>query len=218
MNSSPSNSRLSFDTTDLFYDNRVTEKQRYQSSVSNDMSNRALFKQDAQDAYPSPFRLQKNYGSNSPSYERNNGPSLPSPSSLIWSSTNSAPNSSANVHQSQQQDYNDGNRSMEYNRLSPPPLSQTTEASPLSFEPTSMYSSPTSTYYHRYEKQQENSESNHNKYYSSAASTSFAATSASSAAAASAAAVSSSSSPSSSTMFNSRNSIHYQLFSSGNNI
>lgn len=204
MNSSPSSSRLSFDTTDLFHDNRVTEKQRYQSLVSNDMSNKSLFKQDAQDAYSSPFRLQKNYDSNSPSYERNNGPSLPSPSSLIWSSTNSASTSSANVHQSQQQDYNDGNRSMVYNRLSPPPLPQTTEASPLSFEPTSMYSSPTSTYYHRYEKQQENSESNHNKYYSSAASA--------------AAVSSSSSSSSSSTMFNSRSSIHYQLFSSGNNI
>lgn len=211
MNSSPSSSRLSFDTTDLFHDTRVTEKQRYQSLISNDMSSKSLFKQDTQDAYSSPFRLQKNYDSNSPSYERNNGPSLPSPSSLIWSSTNSASTSGANAHQSQQQDYNDGNRSMVYNRLSPPPLSQTTEASPLSFEPTSMYSSPTSTYYHRYEKQQENSESNDNKYYYSAAS-------ASSAAASAAAVSSSSSSSSSSTMFNSRSSIHYQLFSSGNNI
>ncbi|KAI8647052.1 Gti1/Pac2 family-domain-containing protein [Parasitella parasitica] len=181
-------SRASFNTTDLFPSNRSLSQQRYhQPSVSNDIMTKSNFRLDEQEPFSSPFRFQKHENSHVPSaYERNNGPSLPSPSSLIWSS------SSANVHHPQQEYHESSDKTMYFSRPSPPPLSQTTATSPLSLEPTSTYSSPTGTYYHRYDKQQANNENNSTKCYPSFSS--------------------------SNTMFNSRNSIHQQLFSSGNNI
>ncbi|CEP12774.1 hypothetical protein [Parasitella parasitica] len=183
MNLPSSSSRASFDSTDLFHAGRSFDQQRYhQPSVSNDILTKSIFRQDEQESFTSPFRFQKHDDSNFPSvYERNNAPSLPSPSSLIWSSTN------ANLHHSHQDD-----KAKYYSRSSPPPLSQTTTTSPLSLEPTSAYSSPTSTYYQRYDRQQMNNENSSTKCYPS--------------------------STSSSAMFHPRSSIHQQLFSSGNNI
>ncbi|KAL7320728.1 Global transcription regulator sge1 [Mucor circinelloides] len=168
-------SKCLFNATNQLHSNNnnrlMEQQQRYQQpSVSNDALTRSLFKQDTQDA---PFRFQRHYdnsNSNSSSssppppplsslYERENGPSLPSPSSLIWSSSTLATNSTNGHHSLLHQDC-DTSRMMYYQRPSSPPLSQpnTTATSPLSLEPTSTYSSPTSTYhqhppYYRCERQ-----------------------------------------------------------------
>ncbi|KAK4521304.1 uncharacterized protein ATC70_011918 [Mucor velutinosus] len=163
----PSSSKAPFGTSDLFSNNNKLldqqQQQRYQQPVAPiDTLTKSLFKQGAQDA---PFRLHKHCDSSPPPLsslcERENGPSLPSPSSLIWPSTLAT--SHTNAHhpwqQQQQQQGCDSNKMAYYQRPSPPPLSQpnTTTTSPMSMEPTSNYNSPPSIYHqhfhYHYERQ-----------------------------------------------------------------
>ncbi|KAL9550715.1 hypothetical protein MBANPS3_004607 [Mucor bainieri] len=155
-----SSNKLPFSASDLFPSNNSHNRlmsQHHQHGyqqpmVSSDALTKSLFEQDTQDA---PFRFQKHYDNSSSPLsslcERENGPSLPSPSSLIWSSTLATSNANAHHSLQQQQPRQDcnSNRTPYYQRPSSPPLSQpnTTTTSPLSMEPTSSYNSPASTYH-----------------------------------------------------------------------
>ncbi|GAN05458.1 conserved hypothetical protein [Mucor ambiguus] len=163
-----SSSKLPFDIPDLFpsNNNRLLDQQQHQKYqqplVSSDALTKSLYRQDVQDT---PFRFHKHYDISSAPLsslsEREHGPSLPSPSSLIWSSTIATNNANAHHPLQQQQPRKDCNSTKMpyYQRPSPPPLSQpnTTVTSPLSIEPASSYNSPTSTYqqhsHYHYERQ-----------------------------------------------------------------